>query len=143
MRSAAASLLARLHAALRLLAVYAALAASGADAVVQPPPTALVIGAGMAGLKAARVLLDAGFIVTVLVWVSIGAFLASSTASPLTALHMHLIRVVPTRRRAAIELAAAFGLTIRSAFHWSSEHPRCVFRLCRVVLDLLLDVSST
>ncbi len=75
MRSAAASLLARLHAALRLLAVYAALAASGArqlrlvaDAVVQPPPTALVIGAGMAGLKAARVLLDAGFIVTVLVW---------------------------------------------------------------------------
>jgi polyamine oxidase len=102
MRSAAATLLARLHAALRLFAVYAALAASGArqlglvaDAVVQPPPTALVIGAGMAGLKAARVLLDAGFIVTVLVWVSIGAFLAR----PLSRLSPPdiPIRTVPTQ----------------------------------------------
>ena len=134
MRASAASLLARVHAVLRLFALHAALVASGAaqlglvaDAIVQPPPTALVIGAGMAGLKAARDLVDAGFIVTVLVCfrrvvprVCVPAALRIS-ASECTLVFLR------SRRRAATASVAAFGLTIRLASRLSSGRPRCVY----------------
>jgi hypothetical protein len=128
MRTTAASLLARVHAVLRLVALHAALVASGAaqlglvaDAIVQPPPTALVIGAGMAGLKAARDLVDAGFIVTVLVCFR----RVVPRALPISASECTLV-FWRSRRRAATASAAAFGLTIRLVSRLSSGRPRCV-----------------